>query len=134
MTFKECVEQIRERSVIDFKEYELDRHERRKLTLQLDGAVVQKIFQANEKLPRDVLEQYYGEELDEQDYLQLSEMNCPRIVVSLGVDENNNVMNIKVLVLNQDFYNTRLQELTITNELDLNNMYEPSYVQAQRGW
>ena len=135
MTFDECVQSIRKGSVISFKEYTLDRHERKRLSLNIDGAIVQEVFPANETLSREVLEQYYGTELEEQDYLQLSCMNCPRFVVSLGISEEN-VMNIKILILNRDFFNMGHQEVTVTNELSPENMaYEPNYVaMTQGGW
>ena len=135
MTFDECVQSIRKGSVISFKEYTLDRHERKRLSLNIDGAIVQEVFPANETLSREVLEQYYGTELDEQDYLQLSCMNCPRFVVSLGISEEN-VMDIKILILNRDFFNMGHQEVTVTNELSPENMaYEPNYVaMTQGGW
>lgn len=135
MTFDECVQSIRKGSVISFKEYTLDRHERKCLSLNIDGAIVQEVFPANETLSREVLEQYYGTELEEQDYLQLSCMNCPRFVVSLGISEEN-VMDIKILILNRDFFNMGHQEVTVTNELSPENMaYEPNYVaMTQGGW
>lgn len=135
MTFDECVQSIRKGSVISFKEYTLDRHERKRLSLNIDGAIVQEVFPANETLSREVLEQYYGTELDEQDYLQLSCMNCPRFVVSLGISEEN-VMDIKILILNRDFFNMGHQEVTVTNELLPETMaYEPNYVaMTQGGW
>lgn len=135
MTFDECVQSIRKGSVISFKEYTLDRHERKRLSLNIDGAIVQEVFPANETLSREVLEQYYGTELEEQDYLQLSCMNCPRFVVSLGISEEN-VMDIKILILNRDFFNMGHQEVTVTNELSPENMaFEPNYVaMTQGGW
>lgn len=135
MTFDECVQSIRKGSVISFKEYTLDRHERKRLSLNIDGAIIQEVFPANETLSREVLEQYYGTELEEQDYLQLSCMNCPRFVVSLGISEEN-VMDIKILILNRDFFNMGHQEVTVTNELSPENMaYEPNYVaMTQGGW
>lgn len=133
MTFDECVQSIRKGSVISFKEYTLDRHERKRLSLNIDGAIVQEVFPANETLSREVLEQYYGTELEEQDYLQLSCMNCPRFVVSLGISEEN-VMDIKILILNRDFYNMGHQEITVTNELSPENIaFEPNYVAMAKG-
>lgn len=134
MTFEECIQQIHEGSVIDFQEYSMDRHERKHLSLEISGAVVQKVFPANEKLSRETLERYYGTELDDQNYMQLSQMNCPRLVVSLGIKENN-VMDIKILVLVKDFYDTKLQMIKVTNEIDpMNIITEPNYVLAQKGW
>lgn len=134
MTFDECVQSIRKGSVISFKEYTLDRHERKRLSLNIDGAVVQEVFPANETLSRETLEQYYGTELSEQDYLQLSCMNSPRLVLSLGISEDN-VMDIKIIILNCDFYNMGHQEVVVTNELSPENIsYEPNYLMAQKGW
>lgn len=128
MKFDECIQSIHKGSVITFKEYTLNRHERKKLTLEIENGVVQEVFPANEKLSREVLEKYYGDGLDEIDYLQLSQMNCPRLVVGLGINQNNE-MDIKVLILNKDFYNMGLQELEVTNEVHVSD--GPNYFQFQ---
>lgn len=133
MTFKECVDSIHEGSVISFKEYAYDRHERKKMTMSVNDVVVSAVLPANETISRDTLTQYYGDELDDLTYMQLATMNCPRVVVNLGINQNNE-MDIKVLVLNQDFYDMGLQEVEITNEVDPNNLVEPNYVLAQGGW
>lgn len=133
MTFEECIESIHEGSVIDFKEYSLNRHDKKILSFEIDGGLVQKIMPANTPFSREFLEQYYGNELDSQDYLQLSMMNCPRFVVSLGFNQDNE-LNIKIITLNKDFYNTGLQELIVTNEMDLSSLNEPNYLMAQKGW
>lgn len=132
MTFEECIQSIHEGSVIDFQEYSMDRYEKKHLSLSISGGIVQRVFQANEELSRDVLEQYYGTELEDQDYLQLSQMNCPRIVVSLGLNTENE-MDIKILIVTKDFYDTELQKITVTNEIDPMNLTEPNYVLAQQG-
>lgn len=135
MTFEECIQSIHEGSVIDFQEYYMDRHEKKHLSLEILGAMVQRVFAADEELSRETLEQYYGTELSDQDYLQLSRMNCPRIVVALGVKEDN-TMDIKILTVIKDFYKTELQKITVTNEVDpMNLMAEPNYLLSQqRGW
>lgn len=133
MTFEECIQSLREGSVITYKEYTYDRHQRKKLSLSIEDGIVQTVFPANETLSREVLEQYYGKELEDMEYLQLATMNCPRVVVGLGLNENNE-MNVKILILNKDFYDMGLQELTITNELDLQNLVEPNYMMIQGGW
>lgn len=131
LNFDEITQIIHKGSVVTFREYSLDRHERKHLSVSIEDGVVQAVIPAKEKLSRDALEQYYGTELDEVDYLQLSEMNCPRIVVSLGFNQNNQ-LDIKVIILNKDFYNVGMQELLVTNEF--NPCEEPSYLQAQKGW
>ena len=50
------------------------------------------------------------------DYLQLSTMNCPRIVVGVGLDDNNQ-LKLQVITLNKDFYNLGIQTLDVMNEL-----------------
>lgn len=132
MTFEECVNNLHKGSVINFNEYVLDRHEKRRLTLSITDGVVQEVIPANQKLDRDTLEQLYGTELDETDYLQLSQMNCPRVVVGLGLNSHGE-LDIKIIILNEDFYNTHLQELSVTNEVNALD-YEPNYLMAQNGW
>lgn len=128
MRFDECIQSVHKGSVINFKEYTLNRHERKVLTLEINDGVVQEVFPANTKLNREVLEKYYGDGLDEIDYLQISQVNCPRIVVGLGLNHNNE-MNVKILILNKDFYNMGLQELEVTNEVNISN--EPNFFQFQ---
>ena len=128
MRFDECIQSVHKGSVINFKEYTLNRHERKVLTLEINDGVVQEVFPANMKLNRETLEKYYGDGLDEIDYLQLSQVNCPRIVVGLGINQNNE-MDVKILILNKDFYNMGLQELEVTNEVNISN--EPNFFQFQ---
>ena len=128
MRFDECIQSVHKGSVINFKEYTLNRHERKVLTLEINDGVVQEVFPANMKLNRETLEKYYGDGLDEIDYLQLSQVNCPRIVVGLGLNQNNE-MDVKILILNKDFYNMGLQELEVTNEVNISN--EPNFFQFQ---
>lgn len=128
MRFDECIQSVHKGSVINFKEYTLNRHERKVLTLEINDGVVQEVFPANMKLNRETLEKYYGDRLDEIDYLQLSQVNCPRIVVGLGLNQNNE-MDVKILILNKDFYNMGLQELEVTNEVNISN--EPNFFQFQ---
>lgn len=130
MTFEEVVEQIREGSVVDFREYTLDRHERKHLSVSVEGGVVQAVLPANETFSREILEQYYGSELETEDYLQLSHMNCPRIVVGLGMNSYGE-LDIKVITLVKDFYVTGIQELEVTNEVNVSTEY--NYLQ-QMNW
>lgn len=134
MTYEECVSQIHEGSVIDFKEYSLGRREKHNLSLEISGGVVQRVFQPNEQLSIETLQQYYGEELEETDYLQLSQMNCLRIVVILGYEQDG-TQDIKILQVVKDFMETGLQQVEVVNEVSLDTvMYEPNYIEAQKGW
>ena len=55
MTYEECIDTIQEGSVVDFREYRLDRHEKRRLTLSIEDAVVKDIFPPGEPFSRDTL-------------------------------------------------------------------------------
>lgn len=124
MSFADLVHSINEGSVVTFREYSLDRHERKHLSLEIENAVVQEVWEAGSTVPLDTLEHYYGEGLDSPDLLQLSCVNSPRIVLSLGVNERNE-MDVKIVTLVRDFFDLGLQELTVISE---GSSYEPSYV------
>lgn len=99
-------------SMITFTEFTLDRHEKKRMTLQIKDAIVHEIIQSNQKLSREELELYYGEGLEDIDYLQLSSMNCLRIVLRVGINELEQPV-FKVISISRDFYDEGLQELEI---------------------
>lgn len=99
-------------SMITFTEFTLDRHEKKRMTLQIKDAIVHEIILSNQKLSREELELYYGEGLEDIDYLQLSSMNCLRIVLRVGINELEQPV-FKVISISRDFYDEGLQELEI---------------------
>lgn len=99
-------------TMITFKEYTLDRHERKRMTIEIQDAMVHDIILANQKLSRDDLELYYGEGLEDIDYLQLSCMNCLRVVLRTGINELEQPV-FKVISLSKDFYEEGLQEVEL---------------------
>lgn len=99
-------------SMITFTEFTLDRHEKKRMTLQIKDAIVHEIIPSNQKLSREELELYYGEGLEDIDYLQLSSMNCLRIVLRIGINELEQPV-FKVISISKDFYDDGLQELEI---------------------
>ena len=117
-------------SVIRFREYNLDRRENKRLVLDIDGAVVHDVVPANRAVAKDLLIRYYGDGLDDTTYLQLSTVNCVRLVLIMSVDEDSNPI-YKVIVFNRDFYEMGLQVLEVVNEV---NMNEPNYVQSMNQW
>lgn len=133
MKYEECLQQLQEGSVVTFREYVFDRHQRRKLSMEIQDGIVKEVWKANQTLPRDVLTTYYGEELEDITYMQLATSSDLRIVISLGVDVNG-VENVKIVTVNKDFYNTGLQELEVTNEANLSNLNEPNYILMNGGW
>lgn len=132
MKYVDLIHLLHEGSVIDFCEYSLDRHERKHVSVSIKDGVVRDIFPPNKQLSRETLEQYYGEGLEDVDYLQLSQMNCLRVVTELGVNPRGEV-DIKILTITQDFMDSGLQTIEVTNELTLADQ-EPNYMLAQRGW
>lgn len=131
MTLKEVMSQIVVGSVINFKEYVLDRHEKRILNISIEGSIVQEVIQSNTQLDRSQLENYYGAGLSDVDYLQLSSMPCPRLILNLGVNEQHQT-NIKVITLNEDFIRMGLQVVEVTSEVSLSEA--PSYMSAMNLW
>jgi len=99
-------------SMITFTEFTLDRHEKKRMTLQIKDAIVHELILSNQKLSREELELYYGEGLEDIDYLQLSSMNCLRIVLRVGINELEQPV-FKVISISRDFYDDGLQELEI---------------------
>lgn len=131
MTLNEVMSQIAAGSVVNFKEYVLDRHEKRILNISIEGSVVQEIIQPNTQLNRSQLERYYGEGLSDIDYLQLSSMSCPRLILNLGMNEQHQT-NIKIITLNDDFIRMGLQVVEVTSEVSLSEA--PSYMSAMNMW
>lgn len=99
-------------SMITFTEFTLDRHEKKRMTLQIKDAIVHELIPSNQKLSREELELYYGEGLEDIDYLQLSSMNCLRIILRIGINELEQPV-FKVISISRDFYDDGLQELEI---------------------
>ena len=99
-------------SMITFTEFTLDRHEKKRMTLQIKDAIVHELISSNQKLSREELELYYGEGLEDIDYLQLSSMNCLRIVLRIGINELEQPV-FKVISISKDFYDDGLQELEL---------------------
>lgn len=118
MTLSSIMNNIKVGSVIDFTEYTLDRHGRKKPSIKIEGATVQDIIPANTALSRETLETYYGSELETNDYLQLSCMNCPRIVLGLGLNDKQE-LEVKIITLIADFISMGLQTVSVINEASI---------------
>lgn len=132
MSFKQLIQSINEGDVITFREYYLDRHDRVKLSYSIDNGVVQAVFQAGQKLNIETLVQYYGEGLEETDYLQLSCVAFPRVVIGLGINQQGET-DVKIVQLNEDFYNMGLQQVELTKGLS-GDLVEPNYLLFHKDW
>lgn len=95
---------------IIFREFQLDRHEKKIPTIQLE-CIFRLYIPANQKLNVEVLEQYYGEGLDETTYQVLSTAPFPRILV--GIEEQDRAEKLKVLNLVPYFFSVGLQEIEV---------------------
>ena len=108
-------------AVLTFREYTLDRRENRRLACEIKDVVIQMIIQPNQQLSRDDLILYYGDGMSDTDYLQLSSINCLRVVVIAGVDEESNPQ-YRVIMINRDFYMMGLQEVSIIEGAEMNEL------------
>ena len=108
-------------AVLTFREYTLDRRENRRLACEIKDVIIQMIIQPNQQLSRDDLILYYGDGLSDTDYLQLSSVNCLRVVVITGVNEESNPQ-YKVIMINRDFYMMGLQEVSIIEGVENNEI------------
>lgn len=122
--YKQILNQIILGSVISFKEYTVDRREKKHLTISIENSVVHEVIPPNTPIGRELLEQYYGTELSDQDYLQLSSVNCARIILLIGINEQGQ-NEYKPILFNQDYYELGLQEIEVINGLN----EEPVYTQ-----
>lgn len=113
-------------SIVSYKEYVLDRHEKRHLQLEINNAVVHSIIPPNSPLNLETLEEYYGKDLEIQEYVQLSAINCLRIVLNIGVDADTQLPLYKPLLINQDFYQVGLQQIEVINSSPA--PIEPNYM------
>lgn len=129
--FDELIPKLKKGTMISFKEYNLDRHERKKLTIGLDNVVIAECYPSNYTINREELISIYGEGLSDMDYLILSTNICPRYLVNLGINKEGK-MDVKMISLNKDFVNMGFQEVVVVGDLISNE--EPNYTLAQRGW
>lgn len=111
LPYTQLIAQIVPGVTLTLKEYTIRRNTRR-LTLSIENSLVHDIIPANAHVGREQLEQYYGDQLSDLDYLQLSSVNCFRAVLLIQVDESNNPV-YKPIFINQDFYESGLQEVEI---------------------
>lgn len=109
--YHQLISQIVSGSTLTLREYQYTRAGRR-LTLAIENSLVHDVIPANVHIGREQLEQYYGTDLEDVDYLQLSSVNCFRVVLLIRVDENSNPV-YKPILINQDYYEAGLQEVEL---------------------
>ena len=125
MTYRELINQLKPTMLINFREYSLNFRGIKHMTLNIESSVIEEVIPANQSIGRSKLEIWYGNDLSNKDYLQLSTMNCFRIILIVGVDEFNKPQ-YKPIVINQDLFETGFQEVDIL--LVSTSVEEPIYV------
>lgn len=95
-------------SLIEFKEYELDRHENKKVRVDVSG-VLHAIIAPNEKLSSDLIEVYY-KGVSEEVYPVLSCNPFVRLVLTIGTDKIGSPI-YRVIALNTYYMSVGLQDL-----------------------
>ena len=131
MSYEELINSLTEGTVIDFREYKSDRHERKSLSLSIEGGIIKECFPAHQIIDIGKLRELYGEELDDFTYRALGYSTCPRYLLNLGINVDG-AMDVKMITLNKDFIESGFQEVEILGSLDTVNQ-EPSYLLAQGG-
>lgn len=96
------------KSLVHFKEYELDRHENKKLRIQVDGELAT-IIKPEEKLNKDLIEVYYRG-LSPESYPMVSSHPFIRLVLIVGSDRMG-VPIYRVVSLNKYYMSVALQTL-----------------------
>ena len=112
--YHQLIAQIIPGVTLSLKEYDIRRNKRH-LTLTIENSLVHDVIPANTPIGLDQLEQYYGAGLSPLDYAQLACVNCFRAVLLMRIDENNQPV-YKPIFINQDFYESGLQEISIIGE------------------
>ena len=130
--YNDMINQLQEGDIINFKEYHSDRHDKKKLVLDIEGAIIKEIFPVNQTINREKLVEIYGEELDDLDYLSLSTCNSLRLLLNLGFNQDNK-MNVKMITVNKDFYQMGYQVIDKTGSLQGTDL-QPNYVLSQGVW
>ena len=139
MTFKQLLSYMKPGETINFTEYTLDRHERKHVSIQIENGIIRDRFDAGEIINRDRLMEIYGEELDDQTYLELSVSMSPRFLISVGTDESGNDM-VKMLTINEYFYDTGQQVVEVIGKTHAEAPKkplpgeEPNYTEAMKAF
>ena len=115
ISYEEVILYLVTGEVITFKQYKLDLHENRKLMFSAQNVLIHAVIPPNSTLTRNQMDEFYGTHLTNEDYLQLAQMNCIRIIIATGVNEYNKV-TYKVINFTKDYYNTGLQEISFFNK------------------
>lgn len=112
MTLDEVTQRCPVGSVVSFREWSLDRRERRSLSLSIDHAQVHEVIPPMAKVGRAHLGELYGEGLPDVAYEQLSQLHDLRLVLSLGMTVSGR-LDLRVVQLNEYYLAEGLQEVIV---------------------
>lgn len=96
------------KSLVHFKEYELDRHDNKKLKIQVDGELFT-VIPPEDCLNNEFIALYY-KGVSEESYPSLSYSSFIRLVLIVGTDKNG-MPAYKTVELNPYYMLVRLQEV-----------------------
>lgn len=97
-------------TIVIYRDYTLDRHERKHMSSEFANLPVECVIPAGTALNRDVLELYLGKELEDEVYLASSISNNHRLVLKYS-DSQTGKETYYMVNLNPYFMDTQQQEL-----------------------
>lgn len=109
--YNDICEVVRPGGLITFTEYKLDRHQRRKPTVQVIDAPVETVIPPREAISRDQIAAFYGE-VSDQDACVLASVPYIRLVIQVQDERNQPVF--KVIGISSVFMGQGLQILEFT--------------------
>lgn len=127
MTYDELVAALVPNMVITFREFALDRHERKHVSVSYENAIVHEIVPPGMLLSREKLVAWYGEGLSDTDYLQLSKQHDLRLALNMGLDQYGQMI-IRPITVNRTYFNAGLQSIEFGGTVETQE--EPIYMAA----
>lgn len=118
------MQQISPGDVITFTEYEQTPVTGRRYVRQrMENMLVAAVIRPGEALTRDRIEQYFGSDLSDREYLILSVSQAERIILQ---DDDENMYCISIV---DDFLSTGMQEIEFGAHVAQDTPEAPSYLQ-----
>lgn len=110
------IESLSVGTIVTYRDYTLDRHERKHLSSEFANLPIESIIPAGTALNRETLEIYLGKDLENEVYLANSVSNNHRLVLKY-TDVSTGKETYYMVSLNPYFMSTKQQELfTVLDE------------------
>ena len=104
------IENLSVGTIVTYRDYTLDRHERKHLSSEFANLPIESIIPAGTALNREILEVYLSKNLENEVYLVNSVSNNHRLVLRY-TDASNGKETYYIVSLNPYFMSTNQQEL-----------------------